>query len=155
MSFPGCRGRFWYFPWYIHPSSWAMNCKGNGEGSTSQATIDGGQSAWGLSRWGKLTFKNWPDPRGGKSLMAEKTAPAHDDAMSQSIGFPRRWYCDNAIAGQPWSAASRAAATVPEWWISTPRFPPALIPERTQPGWSSLSVAKARRTQSAGVPLTW
>ena len=35
------------------------------------------------------------------------------------------------MPGLPWITASRTAATVPEWWTSAPRLPPALIPERT------------------------
>ena len=43
-----------------------------------------------------------------------------------------RW--EIAIPGIPCIAASRTAATVPEIYTSTPKLPPALIPESTKSG---------------------
>src|SRR3954454_3849522 len=47
---------------------------------------------------------------------------------------------------------SRAAATVPEYVMSSPRFEPWLMPETISSGWNSISPSVANRTQSTGVP---
>ena len=77
-------------------------------------------------------------------------------ARSQSIGPLLIWW-ERAIEETPKIAASLDAATVPEVYISTPKFPPALIPESTQsilrPS-SGANAFMANRTQSAGVPNT-
>ncbi len=61
---------------------------------------------------------------------------------------------ETAIAGQPKNRASIAAATVPEYSTSSPRFAPALIPQRTISGSFSSKPVIARCIQSVGVPLT-
>ena len=57
------------------------------------------------------------------------------------------------MPGRPCRTASRTAATVPEWYTSAPRLPPALMPDSTQ-STSPASPCRATRTQSAGVPVT-
>ena len=60
---------------------------------------------------------------------------------------------DTATAGYPSSAASCAAATVPEYSVSVPRLAPWFTPESTASG-AGNRLPSARRTQSTGVPLT-
>ncbi len=59
------------------------------------------------------------------------------------------------MAGMPRRVASMAAATVPEWVISSARFAPLLTPESIRSGGRSLSKwHTASSTQSDGVPVT-
>ena len=60
--------------------------------------------------------------------------------------------CETAIAGIPRTTPSSAAATVPEYVMSSPRFVPWLMPETISSGCDSVSPSTAKRTQSTGVP---
>src|SRR4051794_2498403 len=60
---------------------------------------------------------------------------------------------ETAIAGTPSTMPSNAAATVPEYETSSPRFEPWLIPETMSSGEKpAISPSEAKRTQSTGVP---
>src|SRR4051794_11795948 len=52
----------------------------------------------------------------------------------------------------PSTMPSSAAATVPEYVMSSPRLEPWLIPETISSGWNSISPSVAKRTQTTGVP---
>ncbi len=61
--------------------------------------------------------------------------------------------CDTAIPGIPSTTPSSAAATVPEYVMSSPRLEPWLMPETIRSGSKpSISPRLANRTQSTGVP---
>ena len=61
--------------------------------------------------------------------------------------------CETAIAGRPSRTPSNAAATVPEYVMSSPRFVPWLMPETmSSASKPSTSPSVASRTQSTGVP---
>jgi hypothetical protein len=58
-----------------------------------------------------------------------------------------------AMPGTPRTSASSAAATVPEYVMSSPRFEPWLMPETTRSASKpSTRPSVANRTQSTGVP---
>src|SRR5256714_12478186 len=57
-----------------------------------------------------------------------------------------------AIAGIPRTTPSNAAATVPEYVMSSPRFVPWLMPDTISSGSDSTSPSTEKRTQSTGVP---
>src|SRR5215213_1998859 len=59
---------------------------------------------------------------------------------------------DTASAGIPSMIPSSAAATVPEYVMSSPRFAPWLIPDTISSGGASIRPSEAKRTQSTGVP---
>ncbi|MOA35760.1 hypothetical protein D3C78_1572360 [compost metagenome] len=61
---------------------------------------------------------------------------------------------ETATAGMPSRKASVAAATVPEYSVSSPMFGPWLMPENTMSGLKSRKPVTATCTQSVGVPLT-
>ena len=61
--------------------------------------------------------------------------------------------CETAIAGSPSTIPSIAAATVPEYEMSSPRLEPWLMPETiSSASKASTSPSAAKRTQSTGVP---
>src|ERR671915_1506347 len=60
---------------------------------------------------------------------------------------------ETAIAGSPSMIPSKAAATVPEYVMSSPRLAPWLIPDTISSGSRSIRPSAAKRTQSTGVPL--
>ena len=61
--------------------------------------------------------------------------------------------CETAMPGSPSTIASSAAATVPEYVMSSPRLEPWLIPETTSSASKpSIRPRWASRTQSTGVP---
>src|SRR4051812_21035135 len=57
-----------------------------------------------------------------------------------------------AIAGMPRTMPSKAAATVPEYVMSSPRLAPWLIPETIRSALCPSRPRSAKRTQSTGVP---
>ena len=61
---------------------------------------------------------------------------------------------ETATAGLPRKRPSVAAATVPEYNTSSPRFEPSLMPDTTMSGSKGNSPETARCTQSVGVPCT-
>jgi hypothetical protein len=62
--------------------------------------------------------------------------------------------CEKAIAGMPNRKPSIAAATVPEYRVSSPMLAPLLMPLKTMSGRCASSPVSATCTQSDGVPLT-
>src|SRR5215207_6118232 len=60
--------------------------------------------------------------------------------------------CETAIAGIPNTMPSSAAATVPEYVMSSPRLEPWLMPDTISSGSKSIRPRAAKRTQSTGVP---
>jgi len=60
--------------------------------------------------------------------------------------------CEIATAGIPSTIPSSAAATVPEYVMSSPRLAPWLMPETISSGRSPIRPSSAKRTQSTGVP---
>ncbi len=63
-------------------------------------------------------------------------------------------HSDTAMAGNPRNRPSTAAATVPEYSVSSPRLAPSLTPDTTMSCSKSNNPEIARCTQSVGVPLT-
>ena len=61
---------------------------------------------------------------------------------------------DTAIAGIPRIVASKAAATVPEYEMSSQRLAPLFMPDIIISGFTGMSLFIAIFTQSEGVPFT-
>ena len=100
-------------------------------------------------------------PAGNGELSSSATSRAvNDAATSKSKADPTRKSssrardcCETAIPGSPSTIASSAAATVPEYVMSSPRFEPWLMPDTTSSASNpATSPRLARRTQSTGVP---
>ena len=62
--------------------------------------------------------------------------------------------CDSANDGMPSTAASFAAATVPEYSTSSAALRPRLTPDSTRSGMSFMMWRAPMMTQSVGVPFT-
>lgn len=103
---------------------------------------------WSSGIAGKFTFQK---PRFGSLRVISLSMISHARVAltRQSTFTVGVRYCERAIAGKPSQTASRAALHVPLIQISTPRFPPWLIPESTKSGWYR-KCRTASRTQSAG-----
>src|SRR4051812_1376669 len=108
---------------------------------------------------GTLMFRSVPSAS-GTSSSSSSTRAVNSAATSKAKRLPRRksisravdcW--DTAMPGMPSSSASSAAATVPEYVMSSPRLEPWLIPDTTRSASKpSIRPSFARRTQSTGVP---
>src|ERR671915_1306340 len=111
---------------------------------------------------GVFTLRRVPSGIGtcSSSSTSRATKPAACSKPSLLQAVPARksispWSacCETAIAGSPSMIPSKAAATVPEYVMSSPRFAPWLIPDTISSGSSSIRPSAAKRTQSTGVPL--
>ena len=89
-----------------------------------------------------------------RALNAQDHSVATRAAVAKCAPEPGCITSDSAIAGRPRKRPSMAAATVPEYSTSSPRFGPSLTPETTMSCSSSNRPEMARCTQSVGVPLS-
>src|SRR5918995_618927 len=108
---------------------------------------------------GTLMFRRVP-PGSGTSSISSTIRAVNAAAPAKSNWRPRRksispavdcW--ETATAGSPRITPSSAAATVPEYVMSSPRLAPWVMPETISSAWNpSTSPSAANRTQSTGVP---
>src|SRR4051794_7813152 len=112
-----------------------------------------------ISPAGTLMFSRVPWGSGTSSISPTMRA-VNAAAVSKSKRSPRRKSisrardcCETAMPGMPSTTPSSAAATVPEYVMSSPRFEPWLMPETIRSALKpSISPSEAKRTQSTGVP---
>ena len=85
--------------------------------------------------------------------MRATSAAATRAAAEKLRGLPGSVHSETAMAGNPRKRPSMAAATVPEYSVSSPRLAPSFTPDTTMSCSKGNKPEMARCTQSVGVPL--
>ena len=100
-----------------------------------------------------FTLSRNGDGKAAKPPAAKRSTMSRATRAASSTWAQPLLTCENAMAGTPNRYASVAAATVPEYSVSSPMFWPLLMPETTRSGSASDIPVSAMCTQSVGVPL--